>query len=199
MTIISYSVGILLLAGILLRAWQHLKYDCRRPMIRYAVKTHTYPMTIVEIGVYYGTNSRRMLRTLPVKKLYLVDPYNKYADYTEKRVILTLLPSSFKPVLWLLRKHRDKIVPLQLESEMAAEVIPDGLDMVYIDGNHSYEYVKKDIELYYSKLKKGGMIGGHDINGRTTGKDVQKAVAEFSSRYNIKINVEEPDWWAEKV
>ncbi len=199
MMAIIYSVCTLLTAGILYTFWKHLKYDIHRPMIRYASKTRKHPMTITEIGVYYGTNTRRMFRKLSVEKMYLVDPYRKYTAYAEKKFLLTLLPSSFKPVLWLLRKHKEKIVPLQLTSEQAAEKIPDDLDMVYIDGNHSYEYVKKDIAMYYPKLKKGGLIGGHDINGKTNGKDVQRAVREFSEKYKIKIFVEEPDWWAEKV
>ena len=48
-------------------------------------------------------------------------------------------------------------------SEDAVDDIPEKLDFVYIDGNHAYEYVKKDIGLYYPKLKKGGVIGGHDV------------------------------------
>lgn len=35
---------------------------------------------------------------------------------------------------------------------------------IYIDGDHSYEGVKRDFELYFPRLKKNGYIVFHDIN-----------------------------------
>jgi len=84
---------------------------------------------------------------------------------------------------------------LQMTSEDAVDHIPDNLDMVYIDGNHAYEYVKKDIELYYPKVKAGGIIGGHDIEGNSLGEDVRRAVFEFAQKNNLSVHVEKPDWW----
>tara|TARA_R110002020_G_scaffold46539_24_gene132438 strand:- start:11798 stop:12445 length:648 start_codon:yes stop_codon:yes gene_type:complete len=37
-------------------------------------------------------------------------------------------------------------------------------DAVFIDGNHSYEYVKQDLENYSKKVKRGGIIALHDAN-----------------------------------
>ena len=37
-------------------------------------------------------------------------------------------------------------------------------DAVFIDGNHSYEYVKKDLENYWPKVKPGGIVALHDVN-----------------------------------
>ena len=34
--------------------------------------------------------------------------------------------------------------------------------MLYIDGAHDYDSVLQDIELYYPKIKSGGLICGHD-------------------------------------
>lgn len=38
----------------------------------------------------------------------------------------------------------------------------DSLDFVFIDGDHSYDSVLKDMEDWYDKVKKGGVIAGHD-------------------------------------
>ncbi len=38
----------------------------------------------------------------------------------------------------------------------------NSIDFIYIDGNHSYEDTKKDIELYLPKVKPNGYIAGHD-------------------------------------
>jgi predicted O-methyltransferase YrrM len=35
-------------------------------------------------------------------------------------------------------------------------------DWIYIDTNHSYETTKEELNLYSPKIKKGGIIAGHD-------------------------------------
>lgn len=67
------------------------------------------------------------------------------------------------------------IHPTQTDSLTAAKSYADNsLDFVFIDANHNYEFVKKDIEAWYPKVKKEGYIGGHDYR---TG--VKLAVDEF--------------------
>jgi len=46
--------------------------------------------------------------------------------------------------------------------EAAFEIKDESLDYAFIDGDHSYEGVKRDITLWWPKVKKGGWIGGHD-------------------------------------
>ncbi|MBN2603936.1 MAG: class I SAM-dependent methyltransferase [Candidatus Thermoplasmatota archaeon] len=177
------------------KAYVNLKYDTNRPMINFAANKFQHPLRITEIGVFYGTNARRMFKKLKIEKMFLVDPYKKYQGYENEKNVLTFLPSSFKPALLVLKKFSDRVVPLQMTSEDAVDHIPKNLDMVYIDGNHAYEYVKKDIELYYPKVKPGGIIGGHDIEGNSLGEDVRRAVFEFAHKNNLSVQVEEPDWW----
>mgnify|MGYP003137834580 CR=1 FL=1 len=50
------------------------------------------------------------------------------------------------------------------DSTLAHEDIEGHFDAVFIDGNHSYEYVKKDLENYLPKVKEGGIIALHDVN-----------------------------------
>jgi hypothetical protein len=164
-------------------------------MIRYAAEIYFHPLQIAEIGVFFGTNARRMFKKLNVEKMFLVDPYKKYQDYEKDKNVLMFLPSSFKPALTVLKRYTNRIVPLQMTSEEAVDFIPNDLDMVYIDGNHAYEYVKRDIELYYQKVKSGGLIGGHDIEGNSNGEDVRRAVFEFAEKNNLSVHVRTPDWW----
>jgi len=56
------------------------------------------------------------------------------------------------------------------------QMVPDNsLDFVFIDADHKYESVFKDIKAWTPKLKDGGMISGHD----THFKDVLKAIDEL--------------------
>lgn len=53
---------------------------------------------------------------------------------------------------------------IQGDSTVVHKDITELYDAVFIDGNHSYEYVKKDLENYWSKVKPGGIIALHDAN-----------------------------------
>ena len=58
-------------------------------------------------------------------------------------------------------------------------------DFLYIDGNHRYEAVKSDLINYYPRVKKGGIISGHDYEFEGT-PDVKKAVDEFFKKPPLK-------------
>ncbi len=56
-----------------------------------------------------------------------------------------------------------KVTLIALESERASKLFPDhSLDCVFIDGEHSYEPVIRDINLWKSKVKSGGYLSGDD-------------------------------------
>jgi len=153
------------------------------------------PLTGIEIGVNDGENAKNILESINIHKLYLIDPYTPYSEDGEM-MNYTNVEKIMKKTLSPYRKFTKFIKDT---SENAVEKIPDNsIDFVYIDGNHSYEYVKKDIELYYPKLKSKGIMGGHDFTPETFG--VAKAVIEFVEKNNItslmsKKHSSERDWW----
>ncbi len=44
------------------------------------------------------------------------------------------------------------------------EILHDHVDFLFIDGDHTYDGVKQDYEMYSQYVKPGGMIAFHDIN-----------------------------------
>jgi hypothetical protein len=69
------------------------------------------------------------------------------------------------------------ITPIKEMSWDGAKYYKDNsLDFVFIDAAHDYESVKKDISAWFPKIKKGGIIAGHDYSWSD---DVKKAVNEF--------------------
>ncbi len=67
------------------------------------------------------------------------------------------------------------IVVYSGDSHVIAEEFNDGaFDFVYIDADHSYEAVKRDIAAWLPKIKPGGIIAGHD----RVREGVHRAVAE---------------------
>lgn len=64
-------------------------------------------------------------------------------------------------------------------------------DLIFIDANHTYEFVKKDFENYNPFLEKGGAIGFHDIdNPDWMGTNKFWKELEASGKYNMQTFVE---------
>jgi len=135
----------------------------------------------VEIGVCSGKHADAMLHNLNINKLYLIDPYIYYDGISNVFDFNKCEINAKK----LLKPFKNKIEFIKEYSEDAIIRIPDNVDFVYIDGNHNYEYVMKDIVLYWDKIKKGGILGGHDFS--TDFPDVINAVLKFTLKNNLKL------------
>ena len=59
-------------------------------------------------------------------------------------------------------------------------------DYVYIDSSHLYEDTVRDIAQWWPKIKKGGIIAGHDYSNSDPLYGVIQAVTEFVEDNNIK-------------
>ena len=59
--------------------------------------------------------------------------------------------------------YEDRGIMVRATSKTASEIFEDeSLDFIYIDANHAYDFVVEDINLWFPKLKKGGIFSGHD-------------------------------------
>lgn len=167
-----------------------------RPMMDFVAKTANQPLLGAEVGVYMGGNAISILKKLPIKKLYLVDPYIEYTgfniQYPSDHPYLPPFVSQARGIAHnRLRPYGDKVQFVEETGHFGAQYLPDGLDFVYIDGNHSYDYVMDDIKTYYAKIKIGGIIGGHDYNY----PGVKDAVDDFALKYNKQVFSGNIDWW----
>jgi predicted O-methyltransferase YrrM len=59
------------------------------------------------------------------------------------------------------------------------------ISVLFIDGDHSYEGCKRDIEAWYPNVKKGGVMLFHDCDESSPG--VIRAVAEFVDKNKSQI------------
>lgn len=143
-----------------------------------------------EIGTYIGHNARIMLKRMHIKRLYLIDPYD---NAVLEDIGFDKIDSEYKKAQQRVKNWKDKVTFVLKYSDKATNDVPDNLDFIYIDGNHDYEFVKKDIELYYPKVRKGGVVAGHDFVASEQG--VIRAVLEFVDEKNLELFSEEDDWW----
>lgn len=112
--------------------------------------------TIVEIGVFEGYNTREFaLHSNDEAIVYAIDPFFKgslgfnYGKIMAKKE-------------WRDKKIANKIKIIEGFSWDVTNKIPDNIDFIFIDGDHSFEGVKKDFDLYASKLSSNGIIALHD-------------------------------------
>ena len=155
-----------------------------------------------EIGVQIGLTTKNLLKSLPkIEKYYAIDPWLDYPEYHEgfRAKKLTRVPQkqmdhSFSVFMRDTEQYKDKIILMKMFSSEAVKQIEDeSLDFVFIDGNHSYESVKEDIQLYTPKVKKGGLIAGHDFGLQLSG--VKEAVPESFLNFELGSN---SVWWTWK-
>lgn len=156
----------------------------------------------IEIGVEVGIYASCLLKDCnKLKKLYLVDAWqsfnqNEYLDMlnTDNDEQLSRMLETAKRLNELgFQKRYGLIKDLSAE---ASKLFPTGFfDFIYIDANHGYKGCLEDLQLWFPKLKKRGVIAGHDYVNTDTGDvlfEVKKAVDEFFGEENIYHT---PDDW----
>lgn len=155
--------------------------------------------TGVEVGVAFGGHSEAILSTTGVRRLYSVDMFRHDANYDDPlNYPQERFDQLFHFVELRLSRFGDRCELVRLESGEASRVLDDGLDFVYLDANHSYEGVSRDLGLWAPKVRDGGVIGGHDY-GHPDFPGVRNAVDRFCRRFSWPIHEEgEGVWWTIK-
>jgi predicted O-methyltransferase YrrM len=133
---------------------------------------------IVEIGCYAGESTELFAEV--GKTVYAVDPWQDNYDTNLHLRPMKEIKESFDRRL----SGFKNIIVLQMTSEEASKLfLEHSIDVVYIDGDHRYEFVKKDIELWLPKIKRNGIICGHDYNTNSVKKAIRDTIEEIHRNY----------------
>jgi hypothetical protein len=116
----------------------------------------------VEIGTHRGNFADEILSNSISSILYCIDPYIQYDDYKDSINNITGDNLFNLTKKMLTEKYGERVKFIRNFSKDAVDLIPNNIDFLYIDGNHQYNYVYEDLELYFPKVKKGGIIVGDD-------------------------------------
>lgn len=139
-----------------------------------------------ELGVAEGRTLFHLLRTCPALSMIGVDLFT--SQYTGEPH--TRWKSSVETKA---KKYADRLSFINKSTVEAAPLVPDNsLDFIFIDADHSYEGVKRDIELWRPKVRSGGYLSGHDVGALP----VRTAVQEMCPGFNEW----KPDgvWWIKR-
>lgn len=134
----------------------------------------------LEVGSYLGASSCFIVagikKTRKKAKLYCVDTWENDAMTEGKR-------ETFQVFVENTQKYQDIIIPLRGISVEVAKTFKDIIDFLFIDGDHSYEGVKADVDAWFPKLNKNAVVVFHDIGWA---EGVQRVIREEVSPRAVK-------------
>jgi hypothetical protein len=159
----------------------------------------------VEVGVERGLYSKVLLESNKDLYLYCVDPLLVYSGYRE-HVTQSKMDEFHFEVYDRLDQAGGSPRRFSFYRDFSMEVVHDfadnSIDFVYIDGNHDFKHTTEDIAEWGKKVKKGGIVAGHDFN-RNKKKDyhchVKDVVQGWTYAYDIKpyfvTSDKSPSWF----
>lgn len=135
----------------------------------------------VEVGCWKGHSISYLADLLKKKEveIYGIDLFDDVPFITGREIEIKFIRDIYDMVLEE-KGIKDKIKTIKADSSKGTELFDhESLDFVFIDANHDYNYVKKDIQAWLPKIKNSGIIAGHDW------PYVERAVNETIKNVNI--------------
>lgn len=127
--------------------------------------------TVLEIGVQFG-RSMSVLAEVQKERQYRLFGIDAWVEHNSQQ--------AKENVLTQMKKHNWNLNLLSMSSEEAANVLQTEIDLLHIDGDHSYAGVLKDCELWLPRVKPGGIVCFDDWEHPDM-EEVKQAVNDYRS------------------
>jgi cephalosporin hydroxylase len=153
---------------------------------------------VLEIGSYFGSSLHHWLYYSDENaRVISIDlPISSFCSPNDPRVPVQEFAIQNEWKLWT-KRNNNKLHLIQSHSQSQStkyqvEKLLEGslLDFLFIDGDHRYEAVKRDYEMYRPLVRKGGVIALHDIGYAEEG-GVHKLWDElkpFNFHYELRLH-----------
>ena len=119
-------------------------------------------LKMLEIGSYMGESTAMFASSMIFDEIHCIDPFIGTEEFNSRHSY------SWEDVYEEFKINTRFFNNVNLHMGLSYNLydkFEDGqFDLIYIDANHEYDDVKRDIELYLPKLAKNGLIGGHDYH-----------------------------------
>lgn len=146
---------------------------------------------IVEVGSFYGGSVVALSAATLDKQLYItsVESFTGNLNNTVDGLPLPAVSKYIKNVktTWPYLNINTVALPGQIAAKNYSD---ESLDMVFVDGDHGTEAVKRDIADWLPKVKKGGILSGDDYTWPTVAAAVDELLPEASNKHSV--------WWVLK-
>lgn len=149
----------------------------------------------IEVGVAFGGHAEAILDNSPLELLVGVDSYQHRPGYAD---MMNLPQEDFENLFWYaigrLSRFGGRYAHVRTPSAEAPQHISFAADFIYLDAEHSYEAVARDIDVWSGKVRPGGVLAGHDYTPEFDG--VRRAVDQFVARRGLELHIEPSAiWW----
>lgn len=143
------------------------------------------PNVIVELGTHTGNSFTAFCQASkdysPNTKVYAIDTWkgDEHAGYYDEKIFEDLnayISEHFSRIGNMIRKDFNDAV---------YDFDDNSIDVLHIDGLHTYEAVKNDFETWLPKMKNNGIILFHDIDAKLDGFEVFRFWNELKCLYKI--------------
>jgi len=152
-----------------------------------------------EIGVHRGGTSKALMEAFPELLLMMVDPWLPYPDARLGNVSLDTIRARMQESIDVTENvEQQRVLVLGTSDRVSKFVGRRLLDFVYIDGNHLYDSVFNDIAIWHPRVRRGGLVCGHDFNEAINWKrnGVCKAVRRYCEECKIEFQLDPCSiWW----
>jgi hypothetical protein len=155
--------------------WQLLTH-----LIMQYARDPTYPIG-AEVGILAGENAGHLLKSFPGLRLYCIDDW-------------CTMPRVYEDWCRVKNQYIDRVI--EIKGFSSGSMLNEQLDFVFLDANGTKEQVIQDINHWLPQVRFGGVIAGHDLDGRTSMGDVNGVRAAVTFVFGNNFNVG-PDymWW----
>ena len=146
----------------------------------------------VEVGCWLGRSACyfgvEIINSGKEIKLDCVDTWLGAPELLEEDVVKN--GTLYSDFLRNIEPLRNIITPIRLTSTQASRLYEDeSLDFVFIDADHTKEGIEADLLCWFPKVKKGGVLAGHDWDYPA----IKEALNSFIGEE--KIEVRQPNTW----
>ena len=154
----------------------------------------------VEVGSYCGKSACYIGQACKENKTYLMtidhhrgseeqqygEEYFDPDEYNYEKEIVDTLPTLLKNIQKF--QFEEVILPIVNSSELASKEIENNIDLVFIDGSHTFESARKDYMSWKNKIRIGGILAIHDVyDSEVEGGQAPKEIYEKALSENFKL------------
>jgi predicted O-methyltransferase YrrM len=157
---------------------QPIRHSYMREVVRdLAQKAGDRPLRILEIGSWAGGSAITFAGALrdfahPKSRVICIDPWVYYPMRGDNPAVNNIMAEALRSgAAFQLFFHNiaaagfdDLVIPMRgHSSDIMPMLTRDSFDLIFIDGDHSYEFVQMDVALARPLVRDGGIICGDDL------------------------------------
>ena len=156
-------------------------------------------ITGAEVGAATALTSCTLLQNCPSLKLYVIDAWRPFMDYIkdpyDKHTPCLVFDEKRIEYHKMIALHNikysgciDRAIVMQMDSNEACQHFEnDSLDFVFLDAHLTVEQLDNDLDIWYKKVRKGGLFAVHDtdVSVVTNSIDIFRSLNKITNKLSV--------------